>query len=70
LYFPFSAHRLTSIVQDKEAFDLAASINDMLMAAGWKLKDLALGRLLAVGQPPTGIELSASSADMRQAWNF
>jgi hypothetical protein len=53
-------YTLGSISQDKEAFDFATSLNDMLISAGWKAKDLSLGRLLMVGQPPTGMDLSAS----------
>jgi hypothetical protein len=56
-------YTLASVSQDEEAFEFATAINDMLASAGWKAKDLALGRLMIVGQPRTGIELSASSAD-------
>jgi hypothetical protein len=56
-------YTLSSVSQDKEAFEFATAINDILVAAGWKTKDLALGRLLLVGQPATGVELSAASAE-------
>jgi hypothetical protein len=54
---------LASVVQDREAFEFGGVINTILTSAGWKAKDLALGRLMPVGQPPTGIELSAATAE-------
>src|SRR5271157_2070706 len=56
-------YTLGSLTQDKEAFDFAAAINDLLVSAGWKAKDLTLGRLMLVGQPETGVEVSAASAE-------
>jgi len=56
-------YTLGSVSQDKEAFDFATAVNDILVSAGWKAKDLSLGRLLMVGQPSTGMELSAASAE-------
>jgi hypothetical protein len=56
-------YTLSSIAQDKEAFEFATAINDVLVLAGWKAKDLALGRIIQAGQPATGVELSAASAE-------
>ncbi len=56
-------YTLGSITQDKEAFDFATAINDLLVSAGWKAGDLALGRLMLVGQPETGVEVSAASVE-------
>lgn len=53
---------LGSVVQDREAFEFGGVINTILTSAGWKAKDLALGRVMTIGQPRTGIELSVASA--------
>jgi hypothetical protein len=61
--FKGQEYTMGSVSQDKEAFEFATAINDMLASAGWKAIDLSLGRLMQVGQPVTGMELSASSAE-------